>query len=399
MSGRGKAAGYSWEEEAFEIEVSVPVPKQTRAKDILFKATSTSIELKLQTPTVTVADSEKNSDNSNLKNQTASSNGGVIVLLDPTRKLRGRVNVDGTYWVISDPDDDDDGDPNQDRIVTVTIEKLLATPVDDFQVMDYDWKGVYANDEAEVSERVYDEPEKLNIREYAASLGVDIDNIDMSKVDKTMFSSKMNLTQSSLQQLTKQGYVQEITRQADGTEYTVNEDSGEPELFRPLGVESFGNGERKDAVSSSSIPSSSSSASKSIPFLDTPSPWNKDSPFVSTSDMATALDDSSQGTNQTLTQFTRNFTRAAFAQQQQQGAHEQENDSDETDDDEDEDNDEVSPFQESTAKDAKDPIDTLTVKRLKEILKSQGLKVSGTKKELQERLRKQVNSLLQGKQQ
>ena len=45
---------------------------------------------------------------------------------------------------------------------------------------------------------------------------------------------------------------------------------------------------------------------------------------------------------------------------------------------------------------ASDPIDLLTVRKLKEILKSQGLKVSGNKKELQDRLRAQVNSLLQG---
>jgi predicted ATP-dependent protease len=50
------------------------------------------------------------------------------------------------------------------------------------------------------------------------------------------------------------------------------------------------------------------------------------------------------------------------------------------------------------SKDANDPIDILTVKRLKDILKSQGLKTSGNKQELKDRLRKQVNSLMQGKQ-
>jgi len=41
-----------------------------------------------------------------------------------------------------------------------------------------------------------------------------------------------------------------------------------------------------------------------------------------------------------------------------------------------------------------DPIDLLTVKRLKEILKEQGLKVSGNKQVLRDRLRSAVNSKL-----
>jgi hypothetical protein len=50
----------------------------------------------------------------------------------------------------------------------------------------------------------------------------------------------------------------------------------------------------------------------------------------------------------------------------------------------------------STTSDGSDPIDKLTVQRLKEILKSQGLKTTGNKRELQERLRVRVNELLQG---
>lgn len=42
-----------------------------------------------------------------------------------------------------------------------------------------------------------------------------------------------------------------------------------------------------------------------------------------------------------------------------------------------------------------DPISTLTVARLREILRSRGLKVSGKKKELQERLRAKVQSLVE----
>jgi hypothetical protein len=41
-----------------------------------------------------------------------------------------------------------------------------------------------------------------------------------------------------------------------------------------------------------------------------------------------------------------------------------------------------------------DPIDSLTVARLKEILREQNLKVSGTKQELQDRLRNYVQSIV-----
>lgn len=43
---------------------------------------------------------------------------------------------------------------------------------------------------------------------------------------------------------------------------------------------------------------------------------------------------------------------------------------------------------------AKDPIEALTVARLKEVLKSNGLKVTGNKKELQDRMRAHVNSMM-----
>ena len=172
MSGRGTANEYSWTEEAFELEVTVLVPKETRAKDIVFKANSTSIRLALS-----------NSDNDDDDD---------IVLLDPARKLRGRVIVDGTYWMISDPErstnDKDDDPKNDNRLVTVTIEKRIRRPKDDFDIVDYDWKGVYSEDEVDnVTVREYDVAEKLDVREYANSLGVDIDNINMSMVDKVRY--------------------------------------------------------------------------------------------------------------------------------------------------------------------------------------------------------------------
>lgn len=327
FSGYGIATNYTWQEEAFEIDVTVQVPRETRAKDIFFKATSQSIDLRL------LGEDER-------------------ILLDASRKLRGRVSLDGTYWVISDADDDQDF-----RQVTVTIEKSIKTPKDDFELVDYDWKGVYSNDEEEVSERKYDEPEFLDVREYAAGLGVDIDNINMSMVDKTMFSSGLNLTQRSIDQLKDQGYAQEVTQQADGSEYITN-DEGEAVPFDSLGAVALSDGSQQQQ---------SRPPKPQIPFLDTNSPWHETVPVT--------VDHEN---NRTVVQQSRNFTRAAFAQ-------------DSTVDKEDEETD-VDP------KAATDPIDLLTVKRLKEILKSQGLKVSGNKKELQERLRSQVNSLLQGKQ-
>lgn len=313
--GFGVANGYSWKEEAFEIDVTVRVPADTRAKDVKFTPSSTSVDLRL----------------------------GDTVLLDGSRKLRGRVNLDGTYWVISDPD----MGPGDYRQVTVTIEKLIRTPRNDFEVVEYDWKGVFSNDTDEVLEVHYDKPETLNVREYAASLGVDIDNIDMSKVDKTMFSSGLNITQNSLDQLKEEGYIQEITRQADGSEYDQ-----EGNLRRP-------------AKDESSEKETKTATPKPIPFLDTDSPWHQSVPV-----------EHDPATNQTFVQQTRNMTRAAFAKDSS-----------------------LKKDRESLDREmAADPIDTLTVKRLREILKSQGLKVSGNKKELQDRLRNRVNSLLQGKQ-
>ena len=322
-SGRGVATDYTWQEEAFEIEVSVPVPANTRTKDLFFKATSRSIELKLL------------------------QNNSETVLLDPARTLRGRVNLDGTYWVIGDVDDRN----KTHRTVTVTIEKLIQTPQDDFEVVDYDWKGVYREDADEVSVRDYDKPEELDVRKYAASMGVDIDNIDMSMVDKTMFSSNLNLTKSTLDELTKSGYAQEVTRQADGAEYTVD-DEGKAERV-PTMQEELGEKPRPK-----------------IPLLDTNSPWHSAIPV-----------ERDPETNQTFIQQTRNFTKAAFAQDEALQRQEKEQQ-----------------LSAQMTADAKDPIDTMSVARLKEVLKSQGLKTTGAKQELRDRLRAQVNALLQGKQ-
>lgn len=333
-SGKGIAPTYSWTEECFEIEINVKVPKETRANDISFKAKPNSIDLMLK------------------KRSGDGSEEDEITLLDPSRKLRGRVVLDGTYWIISDPekvvaDQEKDEPDDPHRVVTVTIEKQIRTPKDDFDVIEYDWNGVYEDDEEEVSYRKYDEPEELNVREYAASMGVDIDNIDMDLVDKTMFTSGLNLTQSTFDNMKDAGLMTEVTEQTDGTEWITDKD-GEQVPFS-----SMGKGVSKDEMKSAKT-------AAPIPFLDTSSPWHKTEPVEKAQEIKEKMKAASS-TNVSI------------------------------------DEKEKTQDTEETPKDVKDPIDTLTVVKLKEVLKARGLKVSGNKKELQERLRAEVKSMLENK--
>jgi hypothetical protein len=328
FSGVGIAKDYAWREEAFEIEVTVQVPPETRAKDIAFKARPTSIELKMRKP-------EKKEEEED------------VLLLDPDRNLRGKVVVDGTYWVISDAEDDEGN--SKGRQVTVTIEKRVQQAKDDFDVIDYDWNGVYREEEeGEVSYRKYDEPEKLDVREYAASLGVDIDNINMSMVDKSMFSSGLNLTQKSIDSLSESGHLQEVTQQGDGSEW-ITDDDGEQVPFSTMGE-----GVTQDEVRRSMSNNEEGEAkSRTIPFLDTDSPWHKAVPVEDKEDVDAATEKQQQEKNEKKKQLK--------IQRENQ---------------------------------ALDPIAALTVARLREILRSRGMKVSGNKKELQDRLRGEVNSMM-----
>jgi hypothetical protein len=172
-----------------------------------------------------------------------------------------------------------------------------------------------------------------------------------------MFSSGMNVTQSSLDELAKAGLIKEITRQADGKEFELH-DSGEPIAFSQLG-----DGIDQDELDRA-VPTNGKGGRPKIPFLDTNSPWHKTVPVQF-----------DEATNKTYVQQIRKFTRASFAQDSASKG-----------------------ILDRSLKGAVDPIDLLTVKRLKEILKSRGLKLTGTKKELQNRLRIQVNALLQGNQ-
>lgn len=325
MSGYGITDGYTWKEEAFEIEVTVQLPRGTTGKDVHFTPGPTSMDLRVDTP-----------------------DGKQLVLLDGQRKLRGRISLDGTYWVFSD----------RRRSISVTLEKHFSHSNDDMQVLDYDWKGIYPNDEDEVTEREYDEPEVLDIREYASSLGVDVDNINRSMVDETMFSSGLNLTQRALDQLSSQGYLTEVTQQKDGSEYRTNPETGEPEPF------SFSNDDAR-------IPTGDPKR-VNIPFIDTNSPWHQAVPVsVDLQTNKTTIADEHK-LKESLNQNARLCSE-----------------SEDTGSDNDDDGKEL-----PVPNKPSDPIELLTVKKLRDVLRKQGLKVSGSKKELQERIRDHVNSLL-----
>ncbi|KAL7538496.1 hypothetical protein ACHAWF_006110 [Thalassiosira exigua] len=99
--------------------------------------------------------------------------GGDTTLLDRARKTRGKICVDGTFWSI-------EGRPDEEWISRVQTYDTLT---------DFDWGGLYPNFDDEVTSCKYDEPEELDVRKYAKGLGVDIDNIDMSMVNETIFEA------------------------------------------------------------------------------------------------------------------------------------------------------------------------------------------------------------------
>ena len=361
FGGVGTATTYSWKEEQFEIEVSITVPPDTAAKDVKFKCTSNGIDLRL------CKDKEEEH-----------------ILLDGSRNTRGKICVDGTYWSIADGDRTDDG--KRLREINVVIEKHFVPTSSAGGVMtydqltDFDWGGLYPNDEEEVTFREYEEAEELNVRDYAAKLGVDIDNIDMSKVDKTMFGAglrdtaaataseenvkanhspgtNLNITQSTLDQLVKFGLAKEVVRQGDGTEYEMDAFSTDMErkefsmLGRDISVD-----ELRDAG-----------------VVGTPMDENANESIMSEVVAADVKSDEYKSESIDLQTDTIKGSESFSELVNEQDA---------------EDENEVDP-------NAKDPIDRLTVKKLKEILRQEGLKVSGNKLELQERLREHVQSLLE----
>jgi hypothetical protein len=292
----------------------------------------------------------------------------MIILLDKNRKLKGKINLDGTYWLIAD--DDDDHAANH-RLITVTIEKHIPRNRDDFTPIEYDWKAVYLLPDPTITVVEYDKPEPLNVREYAASMGVDVDNIDMSKVDKTMFSSGLNVTKSTLDTMYQSGLLSKetITRQADGTEYTVDDETGDPQPYSLLDPNNHKKNKNQEEDDDD----------------DDMEDDDDDDDEASVAEMATTT---AAGSNTTVIRQVRNMTRAAFAMDSaalkatttEKG------------------NNKNKKKENQPAAEEKDPIEGLTVARLKQMLRSQGLPVSGNKAVLQDRLRRQVNALLQGRQ-
>jgi hypothetical protein len=322
FGGTGVTADYSWKEGQYEIELKVKVPKSTTAKQIHYQAKSKSIHLAL-------GDDKK-------------------VLLDGSRAMRGLIDLDGTFWSIVDSEEHDGRD------VVITIEKLMLPPKDPFAVVDFDWNGIYPDDEDEIIEKKYDEPEELDVREYAASLGVDIDNINMTMVDKSMFSSGLNMTRSTMDELTKSGYVKEVTRQGDGTEL-IGDGPGDTVPFS-----AYGEGVSQDEIAAAGIKMDAFSNPSNPgvnPYMTKDSPWLNTMP----------------------------------AEEARTGDEDIASDDPITSDGSDDEKESADP----TA--MQDPIDLLTVVKMKEILRRENLKVSGNKKELQDRLKNHVKSVMDKK--
>jgi hypothetical protein len=338
FGGTGVTANYTWKEEQFEIEIRIPVPPQTKTKHITYKPKSKSMEISIQMED----DEEKR------------------ILLYGDRQFRGMVDLDGTFWSLMDVEDNNDNNDSVSstgRDLVISIEKHIVPPNDPFAVIDYDWGSIYLNDEDEILDKKYAEAEEMDIKEYAASLGVDIDNINMTLVDKNMFSSGLNMTRNTLDELTKSGYAQEVTKQGDGMEF-----SQEGKVFKSLG-DKIGDDELKDAgigLGGTGGPGAGPSGpggSAPIPFLDTDSPWRKSMPV-----------EEARGVEG---QGEEGLSSSILNEQNKKD-------------------------QEAPPK-YQDPVDKLTVSKLKDILRKEGLKVSGNKEELKTRLKDHVNSVMQQK--
>lgn len=396
-AGVGVASTYSWKEEQFEIELTISVPPQTSAKNIKFKCSSDAIDLRLKNTDADDAEEEK-------------------ILLDGKRKMRGKICVDGTFWSIADAPISSkaavaDGE-KRSREITIAIEKHFV-PVSTIggqqtydTATDFDWGGIYPNDEEEVTHRQYDEPEELDVREYAAKLGVDIDNLDMSKVDKTMFGAGLSggnnpldgsedgednqgnetsnrkknnngfhfdIEQATLDQLTRSGLAKEIVQQADGSEYNLDDETE----FSMLGKDILAEELREAGIVSSSRPVGSS-----VPDI-----WQQASVPVE------EVDGFEVGTYEDGI-IEQDIVEREGKEDEPISVNSNDNGNAVT---------ESTPETASLDEDKKeekqdtnegDPIDSLTVVKLKEVLKAQGLKTSGTKQVLRDRLRKHVETLL-----
>eukprot|EP00934_Nitzschia_sp_Nitz4_P008654 Nitzschia sp. Nitz4//scaffold123_size70294//30780//31982//NITZ4_005926-RA/size70294-processed-gene-0.7-mRNA-1//1//CDS//3329534479//8644//frame0 len=307
MAGKGVAKDYSWLEDYIELEIKVKVPKETRAKDIEFEVGPTFVGLYLRHP----------------------QNGTLQTLLDPTRKLCGSICVDGTFWALSDDDEFEDH-----KEVTVTLEKKSYTPTYGYSQYSKirEWKGVFkTEEEGEVTNRDYQEPEEFDVKEYAAQMGVDLDNLNMSNVDKKMFSDAGFSNTSMIKELLAEGVLRDDT--FDFSENNANATEG---------------GE-------------STSSGPQIPFLDTDSKWHSATKKVDTKEVVDPPDETAAQDETHEHNFKDDPKEQPTAPEKSQVT-----------------------LPEPLAV----PVDQLTLASLKQMLRLRGLDVTGDTKELQARLHK-----------
>jgi len=263
----------------------------------------------------------------------------LITLLDGKRMLKGKIQMDGTFWSINDVevaieidfDNNNNYTPATGREITVTCEK--NNRIADVETAD-DWQAVYKTNltDTEIISLAYEPEVELDVREYCAGLGVDIDNIDMSKVDKSLFTDAVQETQSTLEKLTSGGYAREVTQQGD------LEFSGDLGDLTPM-QDGIASEESRiayeDREASSEAEAIQNAVGSTLETLSSKTPINDEEP--------------AQGSATT---------------------------------------DEVK------SDDDVDPIDALTVEKLKDILRAEQLKVSGNKQELRDRLRAHTELLI-----
>ena len=167
-----------------------------------------------------------------------------------------------------------------------------------------------------------------------------------------------NITQATLEQLTKVGLAKEIVQQGDGSEYELGNGGSlsEDKIFSMLGK----------GISDEELRSAGIVGESNIPKL-----WET---------QTVPVDDVAPGSNGGIIEseiVEQEISNAITVNEVNVVDNEKKVDSQ---------------IKEET--DAADPISGLTVARLKEILREQGLKVSGNKQELRDRLKSHVNALL-----
>ena len=209
---------------------------------------------------------------------------------------------------------------------------------------------------------------KVNKTMFGAGLDtntvMDNDNDDELADENDITDDKgfhFNITQATLEQLTKVGLAKEIVQQGDGSEYELGNGGSlsEDKIFSMLGK----------GISDEELRSAGIVGESNIPKL-----WETQT--VPVDDVAPGSDGGiieSEIVEQEISTADEDCSFVTV---------------NEVDDEKKVD----SQIMEET--DADDPISSLRVNKLKEILREQGLKVSGNKQELRDRLKSHVNALL-----